>query len=804
MFRHHLKVAFRNFQRNKTPFLINLIGLSTGLACALVIYLWVNDELGMDKFHEKEAQLYHIRGNLELSFDVLTLDYTPTPILEELKTEMPEIMHITGINDFDYQQKEGILSEGENQIESKGIYASQDFFNVFTFPLIEGNQDQVLADKNNILLSEALAQKLFATTQNIIGKTLNWKHSTYEKDFQVAGVFKNPPANSSKQFDFILSTDVLLEVDKYASGWNSNSVEAYVVLKEGTDLTAFNEKIVNIVNKKNADNNYASTYNLFAEKYSNQYLYGNYENGVQAGGRIEYVQLFSLIALAILLIACINFMNLSTAQASKKMKEVGVKKTLGVTRKSLIFQFLTESILLALLALLIATQLVTFGLPFFNEIAAKQLALNIDAAVILGFLGITLLTGFIAGCYPAFYLSAFNPIAVLKGKLNVSLGEIWVRKGLVVFQFALTILFIVGFTVIHQQIELAQTKNMGYDRDNIISFEWKGNLYNQFNGLKEGKSNEHFYTFMEELKRLTGVRYASNMTGDLYEEIYGQTGITWTGDDAERDVHFQSPIVGYDFIETFGIDLVEGRTFSKDHQDGYDKVVLNEAAVKFMQLESPIGQTIGLNDGSEVIGVVKDFHYGSLRNGIEPLIFRCEQNGRNVLAKVQRGTERATIQRLQKLHSEFLPGYNFEFNFIDDAYQAQYEAETKISILSKYFAGLAILISCLGLFGLATFTAERRKKEIGIRKILGASVFGIVSMLTNDFTKTVIIAIGISLPISYLLAHNWLANFAFSIELTTWYFLLPSILVLLLAWGTVGLQTVQAARVNPVDCLKEE
>lgn len=803
MFQHHLKLALRNFRRNKTSFLINLIGLSTGLACALMIYLWVNDELKMDKFHEKTAQLYHIRGNLELSFDVLTLDYTPTPILKQLKEEMPEIEHITGINDFSYQQKEGILSEGDNHIETKGIYASQDFFNVFTYPLIEGNKDEVLTDKNNILLSEALAQKLFATTHNIIGKTLNWKHSTYERDFQVAGIFENPPVNSTKQFDFMLSTKVLLEVDQYASGWNSNSVATYVILKEGTDLTAFNEKIVNIVNKRNEDNNFATTFNLFAEKYTNQYLYGNYENGVQAGGRVAYIQLFSLIALIILLIACINFMNLSTAQASRKMKEVGVKKTLGVTRKSLIFQFLTESILLALIALLIATQLVTISLPYFNEIAGKQLELNIDTSVILGFLGITLLTGFIAGCYPAFYLSGFNPIAVLKGKLNVSFGELWIRKSLVVFQFALTILFIVGLTVIHQQIELAQTKNMGYNRDNIISFEWKGNLYNQFNGLKEGKSNKHFYTFMDELKKVTGVLYASNMTGDLYEEIYGQTGITWTGDDAEKDVHFQSPIVGYDFIETFGIDLVEGRAFSKAHQDGYDKVVLNEAAVQFMQLENPIGQSIGLNDGAEIIGIVKDFHYGSLRNSIEPLIFRCEQNGRNILAKIQGGTERETIERMQKLHSEFLPGYNFEFTFIEDAYQAQYEAEAKVSVLSKYFAGLAILISCLGLFGLATFTAERRKKEIGIRKILGASVFGIVRMLTSDFTKTVLLAIVIALPISYLFAQNWLSNFAFSIELTAWYFILPGALVLLIAWGTVGLQTVQAARVNPVDCLGE-
>ena len=802
MLRHNLILALRNFNRNKTSFLINLIGLSTGLACMLLIYLWVHDEMSIDKFHDKDGQLYHAMANLDAPHDILTLESTPIPMAAAMVEEMPEVEYAVSVNDFiSWRHKEGIMSQEDTQVETKGIYASKDFFKVFSYRLLSGDPDHILTQKDGIILSEKLAKKLFPSTDHIIGQTVEWKHSTFEGVFQVSGILEDLPANTTEAFDFILSLDVLLANDPYAKNWTSHSAKTYLILRKGTDIEAFNEKIADYIN---INNPVSDAFTLFVQKYSDKYLHGKYEHGVQVGGRISYVKMFSLIALFILLIACINFMNLSTAQAAKKMKEVGVKKALGINREALVVQFIGESMLLTLMALLLAIQLAYLFLPQFNEIAGKDLHLSFNGSLVLGIVGITLITGFLSGSYPAFYLSSFKPAMVLKGKFNISFGELWMRKGLVIFQFSLSILFIVGLLVINDQIQLAQTKNMGYDRDNVISFDWKGNLYNEWNGLKDGKSNEQFYSFMRELKEVPGVVNASNMSGNILDDMYGQTGITWSGQESDKDVLFQSPLVGYDFIETLDIELLEGRTFSEIHQDDYSKIVVNETAVKFMGLENPIGEIIGLNDGSEIIGVVKDFHYGSIHNDIEPLIFRCELNGRNILTKIKAGTEKATLARLEEHYSKFLPGYSFEFNFLDDDYQAMYEAEQKVSNLSRYFAGLAILISCLGLFGLATFTAEQRRKEIGIRKVLGSSNFGIMQLLSKDFTKTVIIAIAIALPLSYLIASKWLENFAFKITLHWGIFVGTGLLVLFIAWLTIGLQTFQAARINPIQSLKQD
>lgn len=802
MIRHNLVISYRGFLRNKTAFLINLIGLSTGLACVLMIYLWVNDELYMDKFHEKDSQLYQVMHNLELAQGISTIGLTPVPLSATLAEEMPEVEYAVSVNDFfNWRNRNGIIGEENNRMEAKGLIAGEDFFHVFSYDLIRGKKDQVLGEKNSIVISESLAQKLFNKTDSIIGKALEWEHKGFNGVFQISGIFADPPVHSTEQFDLIFNLDVLIDNDQWANSWNSSLADTYVVLKEGTDISVFNQKIAGLLKEKDPVNEKNS---LFVQQYSKQHLFGQYENGKPVAGRIVYVRLFSIIALFILLIACINFMNLSTAQASKKMKEIGVKKAIGANRRALIFQFLGESLLVVFSALIIACVFVNLLLPEFNAFTGKHLYLKLESGIFLPILGIALFTGLIAGSYPAFYLSGFNPLAIIKGRLQNSVKELWLRQGLVVFQFSMSLIFIVGLFVINQQIEYVQNKNLSYDRDNMISFPWKGELYDQWNGLLEGKSNENFYSFMSGLEAIPGVVNATNMSGNILNEIYGQSGISWKGEEEERNFSFRSPIVGYNFMETLGIEIIAGRSFSKERQDDYSKIILNEAAVKKMELDDPVGQVIQMNRGSEIIGVVKDFHYGSLYNDIEPLIFRCDPHGGNIMIKIQAGTEKATIEKLASHYNKFLPGYAFDFTFMDDDYQALYEAENKISVLSKYFGGLAILISCLGLFGLAAFTAERRTKEIGIRKVLGASVFSIIRMLTSDFTKTVILAIFISLPISYLLASKWLNNFAFSIDLNWYYFLLPGLAVLLIAWATVSLQTFKAARVNPVHCLKDE
>ena len=802
MLKHNIKLTFRSFQRNKTSFLINLIGLSTGLACALLIYLWVNDEMSMDKFHDRDSQLYQVMLNLDFKNEIKTSDRTPVPLAEALVKELPEVETAVSVNDFfNWRSDGGILSNKDQQVKVDGIHSSEDFFNVFTFPLIEGEKDNVLVDKNGIVISESLAIKFFKTTENVVGKTLDWSHRGYDGTFQIAGVFQDIPKNSTIQFDVIFHLQLLKDNDEWAGNWTGNYAQTYLILNENVDVNQVNQKIDSFLSAKNEHLTY---HQLFLQQYSSKYLNNNFENGELAGGRKIYVHLFSLIALFILLIACVNFMNLSTARASLRMKEIGIKKTIGATRGNLMIRLLGESVLLSFLALILAVVIVMFFLPQFNEITDKQLDLSLNPILISSTLSITFITGFIAGIYPAFYLSGFKPSSVLKGKLDISFGEKWIRKGLVVFQFTLSVIFIVGLLVIDQQIKLTQTKYMGYDRNNIISFQWKEKLYDAWSGLSDVNNNDQFFTFLDELKKVSGVVHATNMKGNILTNIYGQGGVRWNDDESQESANVKSPIVGVNFMKTLGIELIAGRTFSKEHRDDYSKLIINESAAKMMSFENPVGKKIRMNGDDEIVGVVKDFHYGSLYNNIEPLIFRFDPNSGHVLVKIQKGTEKNTIGKINQLYQKFHKIHPFEFTFMDEDYQAIYESETRVADLSKYFSGLAILISCLGLFGLAMFTTERRKKEIGIRKVLGSSVFGIVRMLTSDFTKTVLLAICISIPVSYIIAQKWLDNFAYNITLAWWLFLIPALAVLIIAWLTVGLQTVKAASVNPVESLKNE
>lgn len=799
MVRHNFILSFRSFLRNKTSFLINLTGLSSGLTCVLLIYLWVADELSVDKFYQQDERLYQVMNNLESTENVLTLALTPVPLANTLAAEMPEVECAVAVNDFFSWEDEGILSSGDTHIQAKGWHAGKDFFKVFSYDLVQGDRNRVLTNKNSIVISDVLAKKLF-NTSDAMGKTLEWKHPLFEGVFHVSGIFKTPPANATAHFDFLVSMDVLLDNDRWAKQWTGSYAATYIILREGTDVDQFNRKIDGILKSKSPLND---KFHLFVQRYSDRYLYGHYENGRVDGGRIAYVRLFTLVALFILFIACFNFMNLATAKASLRMKEIGVKKSVGATQRTLVTRFLSESVLMALLSLLVAVPLVALFLPHFNELTGKHLSLAFEPLTIGATVGIALLTGLFSGSYPAFYLSGFKPIAVLKGKIKVSSGPLLVRRGLVILQFSLSIMFIIGLLVVSEQIRFTQTKNLGYERDNILCFQWKGELYNLWNGLQEGKSNQKFETFLSGVKNLPGVMNATNMSGSILNEIHGQSGISWSGQETDRDYIFQSPIVGFDFIETLGIEIKAGRSFSKEHHDDYSKIILNEAAVKLMGLSDPVGKTVDMNGGSEVIGVVGNFHYGSLHHAVEPLILRCA-TGRNVLIKIKAGTEQNTIENLKKYYHEFLPDYAFEFSFMDADYQALYQSESKVAALSQYFSAMAIIISCLGLFGLAAFTAERRMKEIGIRKILGSSSAGIIRMLAGDFTKPVLVSIALSLPISYFVARMWLSSFAYRIELSWWLFAVAGLLALFITCFTVAIQTIKAAHVNPVECLKDE
>ncbi|MGB3850639.1 MAG: FtsX-like permease family protein [Tunicatimonas sp.] len=792
MIRHNLILTFRNFKRYKSTFLINLIGLSSGLACALLIYLWVNDELSVDKFHENDHQLYQAMLLRPTAEGTSTERATPFFLAETLADELPEVAYAVATT-TGMEVPSFTLSIDDKNVKATGLYAAKEFFKMFSYGLVQGDANQILADRKTVAISEGLATKLFNTTENVIGRSVTLQH---DQQYLVSGIFKDVPPNSSDQFEFVLSFEVLKDLaGAEPSDWGRTAPSTFVLVKENTDLNDFKAKIAGFIQSKDEESNV----HVMLRPYSDRYLYNNYENGVQAGGRIEYVRLFSIIALFILVIGCINFMNLSTAKASRRLKEIGIKKAIGANRSTLVYQYLGESLLMASLSLVTAMLLVALFLPQFNQITGKQLALSPNVSLILSGLGVTIFTGLMAGSYPALYLSGFNPVAILKGggasgKRSSAVGERFARQGLVVFQFVLSVILIVSVLVVYQQIEFVQSKSLGYSKDNVIYFEI------------EGEIKERLETFLAEVKNLPGIINVSSTTHRLMGEQSSTTGLQWPGKHPDDIVPFEIVWVNYGMIETLGIEMVSGRTFSRDFSTDSTKIIFNEAAIAVMGLTNPVGQVINRwGTEVEIVGVAQDFHFQSFHESVKPLFFMlAPQQTDKVMVKIEASREREAIEELQTFYQAYSPGITFDYKFLDQDYQALYAAEQRVSTLSKYFAGIAILISCLGLFGLVAFTAERRLKEIGIRKALGASAFSIVRLLSYDFTKLVVVAIGVALPLSYFFAQRWLDSFAFRIDLQWWHFIGTGVLVLLIAWLIVGLQTLRAARVNPVDTLRNE
>jgi putative ABC transport system permease protein len=787
MFKHNLLIIYRNFKRYKSSFFINLIGLSTGLACTLLIYLWVSDELSIDKFNEYDSRLFRIFEHRVRDGGVWTAYSSPGLMAETLMAEMPEVEYAASST----QSREFTLSIDTENIKTKGRYAGKDFFNMFSYPLTQGNKNQVLLEKNSMVISESLALKLFSTTDNVTGKMVTLEH---KEQFLVSGVFKDVPVNATEQFEFVLNYEKFKEGKEWLLNWGNTAVLTDVLLKPDANVNAFNAKITDYIKVKT--NNEITHRTPFLKQYSEIYLYGKYENGVMTGGRITYVKLFSIIAAFILIIACINFMNLSTARATRRAKEVGIKKAVGAGRRVLVFQYLGESMLVSFISLLLALLIVDLFLPQFNLITGKQLTLDFNTRLILSAVIVTSITGLISGSYPALYLSGFSPAAVLKSRFTTSIGEIWARKGLVVFQFALSILFIVSVMVVYKQIEFVQSVPLGYKKDHVI--------YVRLNGALQDVSNQE--SLIAEIKTLPGVVNASSISHDMTGHNNGTSGVIWEGKNPDDRTEFEIIRVNHGMIETLGIDMTAGRTFSPEFSADTTSIIFNEKGIAFMGLKDPIGKTVKLwGKDMRIVGVTKDFHFESLHENVKPLFFVLNPYDTYLLmVRLTAGTEKETLAKVQQLYHKFNPDFTFDYRFVDDDYQLQYAAEQRVSILSRYFAGLAILISCLGLFGLAAFTAERRMKEIGIRKVLGATDFGIVSLLSGDFTKIVFTSIVIALPLSYLVTSYWLDSFAYKIPLQWWYFISAGAVALFIAWFTVGLQAVKAAGVNPTQCLKDE
>ncbi len=787
IFKHNLLISFRNHLKNKSFFLINLLGLTSGLACVLFIYLWVNDEISIDQYHTNKDRLYQYMENVDQGNGMITRITSAGPTAKALEEEYPEVekaVTTTWVTNYN-------LSWEDNNTKADGIYVSKNYFDLFSLDIIEGDKYKLLEDKNNIIISDELALRFFGDTQNITGKMIEVDRNTL---FQVAGIFKKLPATSSVQYDFMLTFEHFWDNNEWVQNWYNTAPRTYLLMKEGADIDAFNKKIYDLVRDKTEGN--AKHRSPFIAKFSDRYLNGKYENGKVAGGRIEYVKMFSTIALFILVIACINFMNLSTARASRRLKEVGVKKTIGVNKGILVFQYLVDSFMLVIIAMVMAYLLVWLILPSFNLIVDKNLSLNPDYQLITGTILIICITALLSGIYPAFYLSKFKPIQVLKGGNHKSTGESWARKGLVTFQFTLSVVLIASVIVVYEQISYTQTKNLGYNNDNVLIMNVEGAL----------RDSSRFQTFLSELSTKPNLKNAAGSNHNMTGHNGGTYGIQWPGKDPNDRTEFENMQVTPNFIKTMDIEFKEGRNFMPDSQSESDKIIFNEAAIAFMGLENPLGKKVELwGNQVEIIGIVKDFHFDSFHEAVKPIFFILRNNHtRNIMVKLEAGKLQEGIQTISELHETFNPGVNLTYKFLDDEYQKMYEAENRVSILAGYFAAIAIIISCLGLFGLAAFTLERKGKEIGIRKIFGSSSMDLTVKLTNDLTKSVLISIIIGLPLSYFMLNNWLENFAYKIDMEWWFFFAAGFLTFLIAILTVGFQALKASLFDPILLLKDE
>ena len=786
MLPYPLLLLYRNFKRFKSTFFINLIGLSTGLACALLIYLWISDERSFDRYHALDGRLYQVLENRRTAAGIATQTGTVPLLAEALRRAMPEIEFVATTTPVPFFPA-FTLAAGGRHLTAVPKYADPAFFQLFSYPLLVGTPTTVLRDKHAIVLSEALATKLFGSPQRSLGKAVKWQLAADSTQTSlVAGVFAGVPRNSSEQFDFVLpfaSFKDRMQMSETIKWDDDGPFNTYLALKEDADPAQFQAKLAGLLKTKSAQAQ-AQGRTLFVRPFAAGYLHGTYENGVATGGRITYVRLLALIAGLILVIASINFMNLFTAKASRRVKEVGIRKALGASRAALIVQYLTESVVMALLALVVAVGLVQLVLPQFSALTGKPLALRWEWPLVGAGLALALGTGLLAGSYPAFYLSGFQPAAVLKGKLPTRAGDVWTRQGLVVLQFTLSVLFIVAVVVVNAQLAFVQRQPLGYDKAHVLRFD------------TGGKAARQQAAFLSEVKQLPGVVQASSVLGGFLGGRHVEE-MSWRG----KRLPVATMLVNYDLVETMGMHLVAGRSFAPQFRADSAAILVNQSLVAGLGMPDPVGQQL---DGARIVGVVGDFHYESLHEKIKPLLLQLDPTINTVLVKLQPSAEQATIARLQQLYAAYNPGFTLDYTFLDADYQAQYVAERQVAVLACYFAGLAILISALGLLGLAAFTAERRRKEIGIRKALGASELGIVWLLTSSLTWLVVVAIVLALPLSYLLMQRWLEGFAYRVAWQWWYFAAAGLGALLIAWLTVSVQAWRAARRDPVLSLRTE
>ena len=785
MLRNYFKVAVRNMLRHRGYSIINITGLAIGMACCVLIVLWVQDELSFDRFHENAGDIYRVIQDINFADHSTTWAITQGPLGPALRDDFPEIENMVRL------ARRGMrLTYQEISFDERLVLADGSIFDVFTFPLLRGDPKTALSDPLSLVLTEDMALKYFGE-EDPIGKTLKVDNRF---DFKVTGVLKEVPRNSHIRFDFLIPFVFGRVLNYTVDRWGNSQFTTYVQLQEGIPAEAVIRKISRYLDNKPTIEKDAA---LNLQPLTRIHLHSRYEFDF-ASGDITYVTVFSLVAFFVLLIACINFMNLTTARSANRAREVGMRKVAGAHRSNLVRQFFGESMVLVAISFLLALILVRLGLPAFNNLAAKELTFGLSSGAWLGgaLLGMAFLTGLIAGSYPALFLSGFQPVRVLRGSVAAGARSSLFRKSLVVFQFSLTILLLICTLVVYYQLDYMRNKKLGYDKEHLVYLGMRGKMRGQFDSVKE-----------QLLKHpdILGVTASANVP--TYGYSFSNSLWRWEGQDPDAEILMRAGFVDVDFFETLGIPLVAGRGFSREFStDEGGAVVVNEEAARIMGMEDPVGRSLHLGDTTyTIVGLAKDYHFRSLRQKIDPLILIYSPRSSRTLFVRLRGEDiPRSLAHIEKVWGTFAPGFDYSYRFMDEALDLLYRAERRTGTIFRVFTLLAILISCLGLFGLASYLAERRTKEIGIRKVLGATVSQIVLILSRDFTKWVVVANVAAWPVAYYVMYRWLQGFAYRIPLPWWVFLLSGLLAILIALVTVSYQSIRAAVADPGQALKYE
>ena len=810
MFKNYLKTAFRNLIKSKGFSAINIIGLAAGLASCLLIILYVTNELSYDHYNKNMGEIYRIDSDLKFGGHNFILASTPDPLGAALKNELPQVKQYVRLRDHG-----GLLVKKGNQNiqEDKVILADSTLFDVFTLPMLAGDPRTALVNPNSVVITESTAEKYFPKTSPgaVLGKTLTIYDTAL---YKITGIIKDVPDASHFHYDFFVS--MYGQLATYEMGqWTSNNFNTYILLDKNADpeklsgqLDAFVMKYVTpyfkTLNINEADfkkqGNYLH-YNLMP--LSRIHLHSQKDGELEANGNIQYVTIFSIIALFILLIACVNFMNLSTARSAGRAKEVGVRKVLGSLRKNLITQFLSESLLISFLSMILALVIAALLLPFFNTLSGKTFTMNdfLSPWLLPSLVVLVIIVGFLAGIYPAFYLSSFKPVDVLKGRLANGFKSSWLRSGLVVFQFAISIFLIIGTLVIYTQLNFIRNKDIGYNRSQVLIIKNTDAL---------GKDAR---VFKEEALKLSGVENAT-MTGYL-------PTANWRSDsplfpeptmDMKNAISTQMWRVDENYIPTLGMKMAQGRNFSKDFTTDTSAIIINEAFAKLIGFKDALNKPLYYMNNFpstdftkyNIIGVVKNFNFNTLHDEVTPLVLFLSQQNASIAFRVNTAHMDQLFASLEKLYKKTAPSQPFAYSFMDADYNKTYLSEQKMGGLSITFSILAIFIACLGLFGLITYAAEQRTKEIGIRKVLGASVSNVTTMLSKDFLRLVLIASLISFPVAWWAMNYWLQSFAYRIEISWWIFLVAGCTAIFIALLTICFKAIRAAMANPVKSLRSE